>query len=93
MENKKTDELNDAILNAKEVPDTPESIDGWKLNTEQLAFMQMHHKDIELAYETDDDTFFDQVVKRPDYVKFFGTMGWDEAYDRYEVWLDNQTQA
>lgn len=61
--------------------------DNWELTPEQLNFMQSHHNDIEKAYHTDDDAFFAKIMSSSEFLKYFDGMGWDEAYDRYEVWV------
>ena len=91
MENKTTDNLTNAIQNAQFIPNKPESTDSWALTSEQLQLMQSHHEQIEQAYADDDDDYFAQMMNSPDFLQRFGSMGWDEAYDRYEVWLENNT--
>lgn len=91
MQKRTTDDLNNAIQNVDPVPHRAESIDGWELTSEQLDFMCVHHDQIEQAYEEDDNDFFENIMNSDDFRKCFDTMGWDEAYDRYEVWLETNT--
>ncbi len=64
--------------------------DDWTLTTDQMIFMLQHHNPIEAAYRANNLAFLRELAESKDYRRFFGSMSWDEAYDRYEsTLLDN----
>jgi hypothetical protein len=62
--------------------------DDWSLTVEQMLFMMQHNNEVEIAFEEDDDEYFDTLVESGDYKALFGDMGIDEALDRYECALE-----
>lgn len=63
--------------------------DEWALRGPQLDFMRQRHQAIMEAIERDDDAFLLGLAETPEFKALFGSMGWDEAFDRYEeTWID-----
>lgn len=58
--------------------------DDWTLTAAQMAFMINVEAAAELAYQNDDNAFFDSIVETEEWKEIFGDMSWDAAYDRYE---------
>ncbi|GEM_PF-3598592 len=56
----------------------------WTLTSDQMVFMLRHHNAMLAAYQTDDLDFLRALAQSEDYAAVFGTMSFDEAYDRYE---------
>jgi|SRR5579871_774057 len=58
------------------------------LTPEQLAFMLKHHVEIEMALIPHmppiDPDAIRELVNSEEYRSAFGTMSWDDAYDRYQ---------
>jgi hypothetical protein len=65
--------------------------DDWSLNTDQMIFMLQHHNVIEAAFENDDMQFLRDLADSEAYRSIFGDMSFDEAYDRYEVMLEDDS--
>lgn len=65
--------------------------DDWTLNTEQMLFMMAHNNEIETAFEVDDMQYFKTLVASDEYQSLFGEMSFDEAFDRYESMLEEDS--
>lgn len=59
----------------------------WTLTADQLAFMRGRHMVVEIAYASEDMELLRRIAATDEYRALFGTMTWDEAYDRYEMWM------
>lgn len=59
--------------------------DDFTLNAEQMAFMDSIEAAAEVADKEDDYAFFDALVASQEWRALFGAMGWDQAYDRWEM--------
>jgi hypothetical protein len=57
------------------------------LSTAQMAFMLNIEAAAEQADQDDDDAFFAGLVASDEWRLLFGSMSWDQAYDRYEIML------
>jgi hypothetical protein len=68
---------------------TATSQDDWMLTPEQMLFMMQNHNVIERAFADDDLQFLRQFAVSEDFRTLFGDMGFDEAYDRYEMMSDS----
>jgi hypothetical protein len=64
--------------------------DDWTLNADQMIFMLQHHNSIEAAYEGDNLEVLRELAASDEYKAIFGTMSFDEAYDRYETMLETE---
>ena len=62
----------------------------WTLNSEQMIFMLQHHNFVENAYAEDNMTVLRELEASETYKTAFGEMSWDEAYDRYESFLNKE---
>jgi hypothetical protein len=61
----------------------------WSLTAGQTLFMMQHYNAILEAYECDDMDFLKSLEASEEYRAVFGTILWDEAFDRYEsTWID-----
>jgi hypothetical protein len=77
-----------AEANPAPEPHAPQD-DEWALRGPQLEFMQQRHQAILDAIERDDDALLLGLADTPEFKALFGSMGWDEAFDRYEeTWID-----
>lgn len=72
----------------------------WQLTPQQVLFMLKHNNPIETAYEEARNgnmeafhTILDTLTATQDYQEAFGSMAWDEAYDRYECFLKETREA
>ena len=63
----------------------------WEINSDQMLFMLQHNNDILLAFENDDMSYFKTLVSTVDYRKLFEDMSFDEAFDRYETMLEEDS--
>jgi GTP1/Obg family GTP-binding protein len=65
-------------------------MDNWTLTEDQLRFMVIWYPSLRNI----DNTFFKEFVDIIDnsdaYKQLFGDMPWDEAYDRFDCWLDGE---
>ncbi|TVR21190.1 MAG: hypothetical protein EA396_08860 [Anaerolineaceae bacterium] len=67
---------------------TPQNeADDWTLDTDQMIFMMQNHNAIDAAYENDDIGYLNQMASSDQYKAIFGSMSFDEAYDRYECMI------
>jgi hypothetical protein len=64
--------------------------DDWTLSADQMIFMLQHHNSIEVAYDADDMEALRELAASDAYKAVFGTMSFDEAYDRYEDMLETE---
>jgi hypothetical protein len=65
--------------------------DQWILTTDQMIFMLQYHNPIEAAYENDDMEYLRSLAASEEYKSIFGDMSFDEAYDRYECMLEDDS--
>jgi len=66
----------------------------WTLTEDQVRWFVRRKSEIETAYECDDKLpVLDELEQSAEYKATFGDMVWDEAYDRFECWLDGETSA
>jgi len=61
------------------------SDNDWALEGDQFIFMFERHNAIMGAIERDDDDFLLGLADSEAFKKLFGSVGWDEAFDRYEA--------
>ena len=62
----------------------------WALTPDQLEFMSDNHELIMLAYQNENMKVLRDLSGSVAYISRFGAMSWDEAFDRYESWLEKQ---
>lgn len=58
-----------------------------QLSPEQQAFLQAHHEIIEYAWiaaKQGDASAIEALVASFDYQRLFGTLSWNDVYDRYQ---------
>lgn len=65
--------------------------DDWILSSEQMIFMLQYNNAIEVAYENKDMDYLRRLEASDDYKAIFGKMSFDEAYDRYECMLEEDS--
>jgi hypothetical protein len=61
----------------------------WSLTPEQMLFLMQNHNALETAFAEDNLEFLRMFASSEAFVNFFGSMGFDEAYDRYETMLES----
>lgn len=61
----------------------------WALTPEQMLFLMQRHNVIETAYANDDLESLRTLASSKEFTALFGSMGFDEAYDRYETMLES----
>lgn len=61
--------------------------EDFTLNAAQMEFMINVDLAAERADQADDYAFFDELVESEKWEALFGTMSWDQAYDRYEIMI------
>jgi hypothetical protein len=64
--------------------------DDWTLNPDQMFFMFEHHNLIANAYANEDMKKLSELASTEAYKTIFGSMSFDEAYDRYETMLEGE---
>lgn len=62
--------------------------DDWSLDANQMLFMLKYNNEIHRAFQEDDVDFLVSLARTEEYKSIFGTMSFDEAYDRYESTLE-----
>lgn len=56
----------------------------WELTPEQYSYMVARIDFINAAYANEDMALLHELSTTEPYVSLFGSMSWDEAYDRFE---------
>jgi hypothetical protein len=70
------------------------TVTDWTLTPEQMLFLMQRHNVIEKAYANDDLESLRTLASSEEFTALFGSMGFDEAYDRYETMVEsNSSQA
>jgi hypothetical protein len=64
-----------------------ESEHDFSLNAAQMEFMLRTHNAAEIADANNDNAFFDTLVASDEWAVLFGSMSWDQAWDRYEIMI------
>jgi hypothetical protein len=64
-----------------------QNVDDFRLSAEQMVFMINIDAAAELADQSDDYEFFDNLTASDEWKQLFGEMSWDNAYDRYEIMI------
>ena len=72
----------------KAADDNSDTGEDWTLSANQFAFMAQHHNEIEAAFAKDDMVALEQIASSEAFRSAFGSMGFDEACDRYETMLE-----
>lgn len=69
-----------------------EAKDEWNLTTDQMFFLIQLHNPIQEAYASDNMAYLDSIENSEAYRSLFGNMSFDEAMDRYECMLDEDSE-
>lgn len=76
-------------LQKRQPKSEPLAEDAWILNPEQMLFLMQNHNALETAYAEDNLEFLRAFASSEAFINLFGSMGFDEAYDRYETMLES----
>jgi hypothetical protein len=75
------------VIDQQEAIESHLSGDDFMLNASQMEFMFRIHNQAERAYQTQDLQFFRDLVLTDNWQQLFLDMGWDQAWDCYEVMI------
>ena len=68
-------------------------MDDWTLSGEQTIYFLKYSNLIEAAYTKDDMGTLRTLAASDEFKASFGNMRWDEAYDRYEEMVSDESSS